>query len=249
MKTKITKTKSVLLALMLAATVPALTITGCMSEDAVEDETDGALKIINKAAESEQNTAVNIPEEDLHNSNIKAIGTDYNSAAPEDCTISAEFTIKDFNLDEGTLTFKAYTEELFEASEISLMQIGDTLNVGGEAIVVESIQDKDGELIINGGIEEGGTDLITNGTGTYKVHGMDDYATYVQIGGSTLPISEQLTISDAYKDASAPTEADYEGLSDYLEGLEGASDSYTYLATQITIQNGKIVNITRRWIP
>lgn len=243
------KIRPIIFAFALTMTVPAFTLMGCMSEDAEENEIDGALKIINKAAESEQDTVQNIPEEELHNSDIKAIGTDYNSAAPEDCTISAEFTIKDFNLDEGTLTFKAYTEELFEASEISLMQIGDTLNVGGESIVVESIQDKDGELIINGGIEEGGTDLITNGTGTYKVHGMDDHATFVQIGGSTLPLSEQLTISDAYKDASAPTEADYEGLSDYLEGLEGASDSYTYLATQITIQNGKIVNITRRWIP
>ena len=243
------KLRPTLFALMMALTVPSFALTACMSESAVEDEGDGALKIINKSSGEDAENAQNIPEEDLHTTDIHPLGTEYNSASPEDCTVSAEFNIKDFNTDAGELTFTAYTEELFDAAEITLMQIGDTLNVGGQALVVESIQDKDGELIVNGGIEEGGTDLITNGGGTYRVHGMDDYATYVQIGRSTLPISEDVKISDAYKDASAPVEADFEGLADYLDGLEGAADSYTYLSTKVRIEKGKIVEITRIWTP
>lgn len=237
------------LTVQILAVTAALMLAGCMSENAPDDEMDGAFKIINKTSESEQDAAQNIPEEDLHNSDIKPLGMDYNSESPDDSTVSAEFTIKDFDLDAGTLTFTAYTEELFDAAEISLMQIGDTLNVDGQAIVVESIQDKDGELIVNGGIEEGGTDLISAGGGTYRVHGMDDYATYVEIGRSTLSISEDLKISDGYKDASSPIEADYEGLAEYLENLEGASDSYSYLSTKVRIEKGKIVDITREWTP
>jgi len=243
------KIKRLILTTIMILAVPAMMITGCMSENAPDDETDGALKIINKTSESEQDASQNIPEEDLHNTDIKPLGMDYDSDSPADCTVSAEFTIKDFDLDAGTLSFTAYTEELFDAAEISLMQIGDTLNVGGQAIVVESIQDKDGELIVNGGIEEGGTDLISNGGGTYRVHGMDDYATYVEIGRSTLSISEDLKISDGYKDASSPIESDYEGLAEYLENLEGASDSYSYLSTKVRIEKGKIVDITRDWTP
>ncbi len=243
------KIKPIILALMISTTLPALTLTACMSESAPEDETDGALRIINKESEKESDAAGIIPEENLHNSDIRPLGMDYDSESPVDSTVSAEFNIKDFDLDAGILTFSAYTEELFDSAEITLMQIGDTLNVGGEAIVVESIQDKDGELIVNGGIEEGGTDLITSGGGTYKVHGMDDYATYVQIGRSTLPLSEDLKISDSYKDASAPIETDYEGLSDYLDNLDGAADSYSYLATKVRIEKGKIVEITRIWTP
>lgn len=243
------KIRPLILTIIMALSIPAMTLTGCMSENAPDDEMDGALKIINKTSESEQDAAQNIPEEDLHNTDIKPLGMEYDSDSPEDCTVSAEFTIKDFDLDAGTLSFTAYTEELFDAVEISLMQIGDTLNVGGQAIVVESIQDKDGELIVNGGIEEGGTDLISNGGGTYRVHGMDDYATYVEIGRSTLSISEELKISDGYKDASSPIEADYEGLAEYLENLEGASDSYSYLSTKVRIEKGKIVDITREWTP
>ena len=243
------KIKPMIFALLLSVTLPATLLTGCMSESAPEDETDGALRIINRESEKEVDQTGIIPEEDLHNSDIRPLGMDYDSTSPVDSTVSAEFNIKDFDIDAGTLSFRAYTEELFDSAEITLMQIGDTLNVNGEALVVESIQDKDGELIINGGIEEGGTDLISNGGGTYRVHGMDDYATYIQIGASTLPLSEDLKISDAYKDASAPVEADYEGLKDYLDSLEGASDSYSYLSTKVRIEKGKIVEITRIWTP
>ncbi len=229
------------------------TLTGCFSESATDDETDGALKAIGKAVvtteEGEVTAEGDVPVANLHNSYIKPLEVNYNASAPGDCTVKASFTIKDFDTENNTLTFTAYAEELYDAAEIALMQIGDTIYMDGKEYVVESIQDKNGDLIVNGGFEEGGVELTGGDGGTYKAHGFDDYATYEELGKSTLTFSEELSISDAYKDMNNPETYTFEDIEKFLKGLTGAADSFTYASTSITIAGGQIVNITRNWIP
>ncbi len=231
------------------ALLASLTLTACFSESAQDEEIDGAMKILGKAEEKENSQEQNVPEEDLHSSYIEPLGMEYDTVSVPDCTVNALFNVKDFNTEAGTLTFTAYTEELFDAVEIGLMQIGDTLKIGGSEIVVESIQDVNGDLIVNGGFEQGGAELTSAGGGTYKARSMDNYPTYTELGRSTLPISEELTISDSYKDVASPVTATYEGLQDYLDGLDGASDSFDYISTTVRVDKGKVVDITRNWIP
>ena len=202
-------------AIILITLIFAMTLTACFSENAKEEEIDGALKVLNKAEAAEEEAVQNIPEEDLHNTYI------------EPKTI-------------------VYEEEIYDAVEVSLMQIGDTLNINGRELVVESIQDVNGDLKVNGGIEEGGAELLAGSGGTYRARSLEDAPAYLETGRSTLPLSEALTISDGYKDASSPKTATFEALEDYLDGLDGASDSFNYLTTTIQVAGGKVINITRR---
>lgn len=233
-------------AIILITLIFAMTLTACFSENAKEEEIDGALKVLNKAEAAEEEAVQNIPEEDLHNTYIEPKTMGYDSASPEDCTVNASFTVKDFNLEEGKISFSVYEEEIYDAVEVSLMQIGDTLNINGRELVVESIQDVNGDLKVNGGIEEGGAELLAGSGGTYRARSLEDAPAYLETGRSTLPLSEALTISDGYKDASSPKTATFEELEDYLDGLDGASDSFNYLTTTIQVAGGKVINITRR---
>ncbi len=233
-------------AIILITLIFAMTLTACFSENAKEEEIDGALKVLNKAEAAEEEAVQNIPEEDLHNTYIEPKTMGYDSAFPEDCTVNASFTVKDFNLEEGNISFSVYEEEIYDAVEVSLMQIGDTLNINGRELVVESIQDVNGDLKVNGGIEEGGAELLAGSGGTYRARSLEDAPAYLETGRSTLPLSEALTISDGYKDASSPKTATFEELEDYLDGLDGASDSFNYLTTTIQVAGGKVINITRR---
>ncbi len=241
--------KKGILSIIAIAVMASMTLTACFSERAQDEDIDGAMKILGRAQEKENAQTQNIPEEDLHSSYIEPLGMEYDTVSVPDCTVNALFNVKDFDTEAGTLTFTAYTEELFDAVEIGLMQIGDTLKIGGSEIVVESIQDVNGDLIVNGGFEEGGAELTSAGGGTYKARSMDNYPTYIELGRSTLPISEELTISDSYKDAASPKTATYEELQDYLDGLDGASDSFNYVSTTVMVDKGKVVDITRNWVP
>lgn len=223
----------------------AVSLTACFSENAKEDEIDGALKYLNRSNEKQQEVS-EIPAEDLHSSYIEPLGLDYDNTSPQDSSLHASFTVKDFDLENNTLSFIAYTEEIFDAAEIRLMQIGDTLHISGRDIVVESIQDKDGMLIINGGYEDGGTELVGDSSGeTYRAKLTEAGPAYLELGRSTLPISEDVTISDGYKDAASPKTATFEELEDYVGSLNGASDSFNYLTTTVRIEKGKVVDITR----
>lgn len=240
------KTKITLIAFVFSITLPALMLTACFSENAKEEEIDGALKVLNKAEASAEESSENIPQEDLHNTYIEPKTMGYDSASPEDCTVNASFTIKDFDLEEGSLSFSVYEEEIYDAVEVSLMQIGDTLKINGRELIVESIQDVNGDLKVNGGIDEGGAELLAGSGGTYRARSLEDAPAYLETGRSTLPISESLTISDGYKNASSPETATFEELEDYLDGLDGAADSFDYLTTTVQVAGGKVINITRR---
>ncbi len=247
------KKRWMILAAVIGMTVPMFTLTACFSENAVEDEIDGVLKAkmgkTESTAEGAEEGEGEISLPSLHNSYIEPRSNGYDSSSPADGSVIASFNIKDFDLENNTLTFTAYEEELYDGGEISLMQIGDTLKMDGKEIVVESIQDKDGDLIVNGGFEEGGAELTSAPNGMYKAHYFDDYATYAELGKSTLPFDDELMITDSYKDASAPVEATLENLDKYLNGLTGASDSFNYTSTTIEIAGGKIRSITRIWTP
>ena len=253
MKKRDLTTNKTRLICIISSILLTISLTGCFSENAVEDDIDGVLKAQMKKTQTEDMSAdtdlSDIPVGGLHNSFIEPLPMAYDSASPKDCTVNASFTIKDFDIENGTLSFTAYNMELYDAAEISLMQIGDTLNIDGREIVIESIQDKDGELLINGGIDENGVNLISGEDGTYKAHGYDDYATYAEVGKSTLSFSEDLIVTDSYKDASAPVEATFENLDKYLKNLTGAADSFSYVSTTLEISGGKIKSITRIWIP
>ena len=62
-------------------------------------------------------------------------------------------------LADGELTFTVYWEDTFDVVEISQLAPGDTLYVGDTVVDVETVEQDDGDLLINGGLDNGGVTL------------------------------------------------------------------------------------------
>ena len=91
---------------------------------------------------------------------------------------------------------EVYTEDLYDAALISKLKAGDTLVYLGQPIVVRTVNVKDGFVTVNGGIEEGGADLMSNKGGTYRGTQLDDHSTYTKLGKVTLPLRKDFLLID-----------------------------------------------------
>ncbi len=227
----------------------AFILTACWSENAVEDESDGASMII----ATEKSEGEEEQEEEAADTStgrqIRPLSVFFDMNNPEDCTMPAAFKTSDINLEAMEMTYTMYSKDYYDAVDINMLQIGDTLLYNGQDMLVESIEDRGGDLHINGGLDMGGCELRADDGGTYVSRGFDDIATFTEIGKITLPISETLEVSDSINNPNSPVIAGYEDLEDYIEGLEEWSSSFTTYNTTVEIRGGKIVAITRIWTP
>lgn len=234
--------------------VSAFILTACFSEDAVEDEADGAFLLSGgtkqeEAAEGEETEEEGEDSAELlaANSYVTPIVYDIDLNNLGDISLPASFESRNFNLEAGELTFILWSVDYYAASAINMLQIGDILSYDGREIKVELIEDKSGSLHINGGFAKGGCSLWPTEENTYVAKGENDYPSYTQLGTVTLPISDAIKVSDSLNNPGKPEEVDREGLAAYIAKLEENSkgtifDNYN---TTIEIKNGKIAAITR----
>ena len=166
-----------------------------------------------------------------------------------DCTVPAQFTSDDFRWMGGNLTMKVFSEDLYDAVEVLRMTPGDTLVFGGEKIIVETVEDEDGFLTINGGLEEGGAWLQAGDGGTYRACQMDDHSLYSELGTAELPLSEDFMIVDCGENPEDPSDTLTTGQKLYLETLESWRREFSPLNTKVVVEDGIITAIIRRWIP
>lgn len=174
-------------------------------------------------------------------------GIDLSSST--DYTIAAVFSAKDFDWVEGTLSFTAYSEDIYDAVDLLTMQPGDTLIYDGEKIVVEKLIDEDGFLTVNCDLDEGGAWLQSNGGGTYRAIQFDDHSMYSLLGETQLRLSDDWRIVDCGLDPLDPSETIATGHKQYLESLPDWRQEFSCLDTRITLENGVITEIVRVWIP
>ena len=241
---------------VLSFLLPAMLLTACWSEAAVEEEYDGAAMLFaeeNASDESESeegDESEESTEASADGKHVTPIKVSIDMNSPQDGTYPAMFTADDIDLDAKEITLNLYSIDYYEAYQINMLQIGDVLNYDGRDMVVELIEDKSGSLYINGGLDKGGCELWPEEGDTYVAKRYDDYPTFSDHGKTTLSLSDSLTISDSHENPSKPKEADMEGLKDYLEGLsDNAKEYFMSNNTTIDIRGGKIVNITRIWVP
>ena len=162
--------------------------------------------------------------------------------------IPAVFTSSDFNWKERTLTFTAYSIDRYDSTEIAKLQIGDTILFRNDTIIVSKIE-KGRYLTINGGIENGGVELAAYEGGTYRVQLMDDHPQYSEIGKVQLPLSDTFTIIDCGDNPDDPYDTIRTNHKQRLENMKEYKHDFIELNTRVKIENGKITNITRNWIP
>ena len=175
-----------------------------------------------------------------------------------DGTYSAAFKpSKDLKKTETgyTLATEFFNYDSYEAQDILGLKAGDTIQVQGKKIIVQTIKQEktngkvDG-VYVNGEIEQGGTFFYLENNGYFRTMIFDDYPLYYSIGEAVLPISRDVQIVDHANDSGA----DGAGVISGYDKLESSLSNDDYVGftednTQVTICGGEIVKIAREWTP
>ena len=141
-----------------------------------------------------------------------------------------------------------YSIDLYDSTEISKLQLGDTILFRNDTIIVSKIE-KGRYLTINGGIENGGVELAAYEGGTYRVQLMDDHPQYSELGKVQLPLSKDLTIIDCGDNPTDPYDTIRTNHKQWLDNAKEYKREFSELNTRVKIENGIITTITRNWIP
>jgi len=143
----------------------------------------------------------------------------------------------------------AYSEDLYDAVDVNLMEVGDTLVYDGKKIVIAKIEEGNALLTINDGLEKGGAYLQAYEGGTYRAVQFDDHSIYSKIGEYEIPLSEDFIIVACGEMPNDPSDTVGTNQKIYLESLEGWRKEFSPLNTRVLIENGLVTEINRRWIP
>lgn len=168
-------------------------------------------------------------------------------AAPEDGIYDVAFEPAD--LADGALKFTIYTEDCYDIVDISTLEVGDVIYAGGIDIEIDSLEAKDGDLLINGGIDEAGFNLRPyDEDNCWKMALEDDYATWTEAGETTLPLAEDATFTDGWDIEKEPVTVN--GAEAVAEAItESEMDYFSPLNTTARVEGGEIVEIIRTYIP
>ncbi len=167
----------------------------------------------------------------------------------QDCTVPVVFRPDDFNWMGGNLTMTVYSQDFYDAVEISQMQIGDTIIYDGKPMVINMFTVGQGGIEINGGLEENGCCLAENEGGAYVARNWDDHATYTELGKAEVALAEDFMIIDCGEFPEDPSDTIRSDQKLYIEKMKESRPDFFTLNTRVTIENGKITEINRRWIP
>ena len=146
------------------------------------------------------------------------------------------------------ITFEVFNMDLYDAVELHSMEVGGYIEIGGEIVKIESLS-KDGNIIINGGLDNGGAELIPVGGGVYRYQGWDDIATYTSFGKVRLFVPDTIDFIDrgnvekSMKGVTVPGKKTF----DYLRATK--YDSFNQYSTRIRIDNGAVVEFFREYRP
>lgn len=142
-----------------------------------------------------------------------------------------------------------YTEDWYDIVDISTLKAGDSVVVNGETILVNSVEERDGGYIVNGGLDEGGVEFSgeedTNG---FCVRGYDDATTYTDHGVTTLLVDPAATYNDSSDIEAEPVTVTGADIAAAISGND-ANPYFIQFNTTVRIENGVVVEINRVYNP
>ena len=164
--------------------------------------------------------------------------------------------ILSISLDEGDayvddsgrmqMDLKIYTYDKYDMVDIANLKVGDTVvRHFGEVKVVSKEQNEAGTIFINGGLENGGLDLVTDDCGIFYETGFNDVKNWYEIGEATIRVSVDFKGYDN-ADLEQGEVIIYPG--DFLIGAVTNYD-FTPYNTTIRVEDCQIVEINRVFIP
>ena len=161
---------------------------------------------------------------------------------------------------DGTVTARIYSYDAYEKADIDALKAGDKIRLHEEymtgnqfaEVEVTSIEKNDPyhTVTINGGIEqEGGLELILmDGSEYYRTITFDDYPVYYEVGETELSLAEDVVLKDSSADPQADA-VETTGAQAVAAAIKADPDNWTVYNTTLVVQEGKIVEVRRIWVP
>ncbi len=141
-----------------------------------------------------------------------------------------------------------FSEDVYDIVDVNTLAVGDTLVVSGESYAVTGVENLDGDVLVNGGLDEGGFTLVPEDeSNCYRVRGYDDLTTYTERGVTTLMVDPSATFTDGWNIEADPVMTGYDGIVEAMQASE--NDSFTPYNTTVRIEAGKVVEINRVYVP
>ena len=164
-----------------------------------------------------------------------------------------EFNENDIVEDNGKLyiTPAIYSEDKYDTIEIHNMKKGDTLEYGGVEHKIENVLWDEQKSVgcINGDSFENAMEELRpdEAGGTYYLSGLDDHHTYTLRGKAKILISDDVVLTDSSELGEEPANIKKNGLKDFIKNNHG--DNFFFLNTTLRVENKKVVEINRYYIP
>ena len=161
---------------------------------------------------------------------------------------------------DGKVTARIYSYDTYEKADIDALKVGDKIRLHVEymtgnqyaEVEVTSIEKNDDyhTVTINGGMEqEGGLDLVLmEGSEYYRTMTFDDYPVYYEVGETELTLADDVKLKDSSADPQAEA-VETTGADAVAAAINADPDHWTVYNTTLTVQEGKILEVRRIWVP
>ena len=144
------------------------------------------------------------------------------------------------------MDLKIYSYDMYDMVDIATLKEGDIIVRSLDEVKVASLErDAAGAVRINGGLDNGGLELVTDDSGVYYELGYNDHKNWHQVGEATIRVSVDFEFTDNC-DPSMGTIIYYAGsfLTDEVTNYD-----FTPYNTTVRVENGQIIEMNRRYIP
>ena len=144
------------------------------------------------------------------------------------------------------MNLKIYAYDKYDMIDIANLEVGDIIvRHSGEIKVISKEKNETGMIYINGGLENGGFDLVTDDCGIFYETGFNDVKDWYEIGEATIRVSADFNGIDN-ADLEQGEVIIYPG--DFLIGAVTNYD-FTPYNTTIRVEDGQIVEMNRVFTP
>ena len=116
----------------------------------------------------------------------------------QDETFNTSFKTSDIKNIDGELKIEmeVYQNSTFDAVEIANLKIGDIIMFLNKEVLVETIDNNNGMIKINGGTSSGGYCLESIGGGVYSLVKDDKTPVYTSVGVMSLKVGQDFKLTD-----------------------------------------------------
>ncbi len=166
-----------------------------------------------------------------------------------DAIVAVSFEKGDAYVDDDgilQLDVTVHTYDKYDMVDIAMLEAGDIIvGYAGEVEVTSVEQNEAGTVMINGGLEAGGFDLVTEDNGVFFEAGFNDAKNWYEVGTATLRVSADMEgIDNADPELGEVTFYPGDLLNNSIENFH-----FTPHNTTIRVESGQIVEMNRRYVP